>query len=431
MDQDLIKGFRALGVNIPKILLPKPEINLSQWSVVACDQFTSEPEYWQKVESLVGDSSSTLRLTFPEIYLENKNSEDRIKNINETMANYLSNGVLEEKPEGFIYVERTTNGRTRKGLLLALDLDCYDYNKGSQTLIRATEGTVLSRIPPRVKIRESAPIELPHILMLVDDPQKKVIEPLGQKKNTLKKLYDFDLMMDGGKIEGYEVEREDDLLGVLGGLGDLGNELIFQRKYGVGEDKSVLLFAAGDGNHSLATAKTVWESLKPGLSEAEKENHPARFALVEVVNVHDEGLVFEPIHRVVFGVDPKELIRSLGEVRDVGVVGSDNTVRFVTEKSEGFIKLKENSQNLPVGNLQKSLDEYVKNHPEVKIDYVHGDDVVNRLGRQPGNIGFFLPVMDKKDLFRTVILDGALPRKTFSMGEANEKRYYLEARKIC
>ena len=418
MHQDLIAGFRKLGVEIPKIVLPNPGVDLAKWAVVACDQYTSEPEYWQQVEELVGDNPSTLRLTFPEIYLEDENPEDRIIKINKTMSRYLSDGVLEEKDEGFVYVERIANGRTRKGLILALDLDCYDYTKGSQTLIRPTEGTVLARIPPRVKVRENAPIELPHILMLIDDPEKKIIEPLSVKKNYLTKLYDFELMMNGGSITGYRVNSETDLLSILTGL---------QHNHRLQDG---FLFAAGDGNHSLATAKTVWENTKLTLSEVERENHPARFALVEVVNVHDDGLIFEPIHRVVFGVEPEELIREIGEVRVIVETENNHTIRFVAGKSEGFVELREQDQNLAVGNLQKSLDEYINNHPEVKIDYVHGDEVVEKLGKQPGNIGFFLPVMDKTDLFKTVIVDGALPRKTFSMGESNEKRYYLEARKI-
>jgi hypothetical protein len=342
-----------------------------------------------------------------------------------------------------VYVERAVDGRTRKGIVLALDLEAYDYNKGSSSLIRATEGTIVDRLPPRIKIREGATIELPHILVLIDDPNRTVIEPVGAAKSTLEKLYDFDLMFDSGHLAGYAVDQvfEDQIVEALRGL---AQPETFAAKYGTDMSQPVLLFAMGDGNHSLATAKAIWEKIKPQVGM----DHPARHALVEIENVHDDGLEFEPIHRVLFGLKKdlfaelekafganfnyrpvataEEMVKAVdsaqGPSQLIGVVGGG--------KQSGVIEIANPSSNLPVGTLQSFLDVFLKEGGAEKIDYVHGEDVTVKLGSQPGNAGFYLPGMSKSDLFKTVILDGALPRKTFSMGEAREKRFYMEARKI-
>lgn len=443
-----------IGVHVPTILLPRPHTDMSAWSVVACDQYTSQPEYWEAVEKTVGQSPSTLHITLPEVYLEREDKEERIAKINRAMSTYLKENILVPQGQGFIYVEReTAHGHSRKGLVLAVDLEAYDYAKGANSLIRATEGTVIERLPPRIKIRESAVIELPHIMLLIDDEDKTVIEPLSGITNQLKKLYDFDLMMDGGHIRGYKVEDSQFVDDVMKSLEKLAKPDVFHSKYGVDADRGVLLFAVGDGNHSLASAKAFWENLKSTLPEEEQESHPARFALVEVVNVHDEGLQFEPIHRVVFSIDPEHLLKEM--IQYYTAMGCDaeykiftpmenmqkesqaakttppcHMIPFITNGFNGFVEVRCPQYNLEVGTLQAFLDQFLVRNPDAKIDYIHGNTVVEILGSQPGNMGFFLPPMDKRDLFKTVILDGALPRKTFSMGEADEKRFYLECRKI-
>ncbi|MCL4529713.1 MAG: DUF1015 domain-containing protein [Chloroflexi bacterium] len=437
-----MKIISDIGIQIPQVYLPKPGTDLKKWAVIACDQFTSEPEYWREVEKIVGDAPSTLNLTFPEVYLEEPNKAERIQNIQSTMRKYLDTSILQPR-DGFIYVERTVGGKTRKGVMLCLDLECYDYTKGSRSLIRATEGTIVDRLPPRMKIREGAALELPHILVLIDDPKRTVIEPLGVAKSKLEKLYDFDLMLDSGHLAGYAVNADFENK-VVEALRELARPETFAAKYGVSKDQPVLLFAMGDGNHSLATAKAVWEKMKPQVGM----DHPARYALVEIENVHDEGLDFEPIHRVMFGMK-KDLFAVLQSTFGAGfsytpVPGAQEMVKRVDSakgqkqviglvgggKQFGVIEIAKPSSNLPVGTIQAFIDPFMKVGGAEKIDYVHGQDVLVRLGSQTGNAGFYLPGMSKSDLFKTVILDGALPRKTFSMGEAREKRFYMEARKI-
>jgi len=441
-----MKSFDDIGVQIPQVYLPKAGTDLKKWAVIACDQFTSQPEYWHKVEQLVGDSPSTLHLTLPEVYLEAVDEPERIRRIQTGMRTMLDKHVLEPR-EGLVYVERTVDGRTRKGLMLALDLEHYDFNKGSASLIRATEGTIIERLPPRMKIREGAALEFPHILVLIDDAGGTVIEPLAAAKASLEKLYDFDLMLDSGHLAGYQVSAalEEAVIAALRGL---ARPEVFAEKYGV-KDRPVLLFAMGDGNHSLATAKAIWEKIKPGMSASERAVHPARYALVEIENVHDAALEFEPIHRVLFGLkqdllealknyfgnnfhyspvaSASEMVKRVdaaqGPRQLIGMVGGG--------QAHGVIEIDNPSSNLPVGTLQAFLDVFIKSGGAEKIDYVHGADVTAQLGSLPGNAGFYLPGMHKSELFKTVILDGALPRKTFSLGEAREKRFYMEARKIA
>lgn len=436
------KVLSDLGVHIPKIMLPEKSTDFSSWAVVACDQYTSERVYWNKVEDLTSEKPSTLSIIFPEVYLEDGDSDNRISQINENMKRYIDDKTITELDNCFILVDRkTSHCESRKGLMLALDLECYDYTKGSSALIRATEGTVIERLPPRIKIRQNAPIELPHIMVLIDDPNKTVIEPLFDKTADLEKLYDFELMMNGGHIKGYKVSDEKDVSAISEALSKLAQKDTFCKKYNISCDKDILLFAVGDGNHSLASAKGHWENVKATLSFEEQQNHPARFALVELVNVHDDGLVFEPIHRVLFNVNADDLLKEFNAFYNKNtccegcscnstVQSTSHTFKYITSLAEGEITINNTTSNLEVGTLQAFLDCYIKAHPEVKIDYIHGDDVVTKLGSQPGNMGIYLPSMNKTDLFKTVILDGALPRKTFSMGEAEEKRFYLECRKI-
>jgi hypothetical protein len=451
------ESLRLLGVEIPQIMLPNHSIDLRKWSVVACDQYTSQRSYWKSVEDEVGDSPSTLHMVFPEVYLEDKDKEERICNIAAAMNDYMVRNLLETLPPSFVYVERTLDTGTRKGLMIALDLEQYDYSEGSQSLIRATEGTVLDRLPPRIAVRRDAILESPHIMVLIDDPEKTVIEPIADIISESEKLYDFDLMMDGGHITGYRIEHLDAIEKITAGLSKLADPQLFRQKYNVNEDKDVLLFAMGDGNHSFATAKACWDNIKEGLSEEEKQNHPARFALVELVNVHDDAMLFEPIHRVLFQVDPdhvfrsmqtyytstkqcfeyytfdtkekmieqhKEFLQSYGGKRDI------HLIPYIIKGEWGILKVSQVNSNLEAGTLQSFIDNYLLNNTEVTVDYIHGEEITEKLGVQEGNMGFLLPNMNKNDLFKTVIIDGVLPRKTFSMGEAHEKRFYLECRKI-
>lgn len=429
-----------VGVLVPKVMLPPRGTDFSKWAVVACDQFTSQPAYWQQARAYIGDAPSTLDLILPEAFLGKPDEPERIASIRQKMREYLDGGVLRELPEGFVLVRRTAAGNTRCGLVLALDLECYDYQKGSTTLIRATEGTIVSRIPPRLRIRAGAPVELPHILVLIDDPNRTVIEPLMQKAETLEPLYDTDLMLGGGHITGWLVDDPKDVTGVLDALQALTDPAAFRKKYG---DHAPLLFAMGDGNHSFATAKANWEQIKATLPEAERATHPARYALVEIENVHDDGIVFEPIHRVVFGIGGKPGIEALAAILkrqngDVSVSygaaqqasgGKTHTIPFYTDGMAGTITVTGCTSQLAVGTLQNAIDVLLREQPG-EVDYIHGDAVVRSLCERPDAMGFLLPAMQKSELFPTVVFDGALPRKTFSMGEANEKRYYLECRKI-
>ena len=396
--------------NKADILIPSENSDFEKWSVIACDQYTSQPEYWQRVEKCVGDVPSSLNIVFPEVYLSE--GEGRIEKINKKMREYIDGGIFAEYKNSLIYIERTqSDKRVRKGIVGAVDLEAYDFSKDSKSPIRATEGTVLERIPPRVKIRENAALELPHIILLIDDFEDKII----QKPEDAECIYDFELMENGGHLAGYR-------------LSDSEADLIL-KKFDEFSEKSTrsLLFAVGDGNHSLATAKTCWENIKKNLTEQEKETHPARFCLVEVENIHSEALDFEPIHRVVFGVEDKELIEGLKKFypdTDEKQNGGHH-IKYVSENCEGDLYIKGSGEALAVGALQKYLDTKT-----LKIDYIHGDATAENLGKKHGNIAFLLPKMDKSELFEAVEKNGSLPRKTFSMGEANDKRFYCEAKKI-
>ncbi|MEI6309902.1 MAG: DUF1015 domain-containing protein [bacterium] len=443
-----MRNYPEIGLQVADILLPKTGTNLWKWAVIACDQFTSEPEYWEEVRCLVGDAPSTFHLILPEVFLGSFEEADRVESTRRIMRRYLSADFFTPH-EGLIYLERTAEGRTRHGLMIALDLERYDYNQGSQTLIRSTEGTILDRLPPRIRIRSGAPLELPHILVLIDDPKGTVIEPLTAQIDRLEKIYDFELMLGSGRLKGYHstdpaLERQ-----VVAALERLADPVRFQSRYGVGPEKGVLLYAMGDGNHSLATAKAIWEQQKAivGL------DHPSRYALVELENLHDAGLAFEPIHRVLFGLredlgtviarafgdrlrlthcnGQEEMIAAVRSQGEGSLVAPEQTFGLVTPSGFQLATLSRPTFNLAVGNVQAFLDPWLKEGGAEKIDYVHGEEVVFKLGRQPGQAGVYLPAMAKTDLFKTVIVDGALPRKTFSMGEAKEKRFYMECRKIA
>ncbi len=408
------------------ILLPDfAQTDAYLWSVIACDQFTSEPKYWQELQSLVGKAPSALNVILPEVYLSE--TEERVPKINSAMSDYLDN-VLVSHPESAIFVERTqSNGSIRRGVVLAVDLECYDFNKGAQSLIRATEATVLERIPPRVAIRRGAPIELPHVMLLIDDAQKTVIEPLVTECSGAI-AYDTDLSLGGGHIKGRFLS-EDNFEKLSNALSALISPEQMKERYGAYE-LSPLLFAVGDGNHSLATAKTAYEEIKSRLDD-EALSHPARYALVEIVNIHDEALEFEPIYRVMFGIDPENVISELTKyARSLEGSAAAQQLEYIYGNTRGTLSFEHPVRQLTVGTLGDFIDEYIAAHNGAYVDYIHGTDSVEKLSSHDGCIGFIFDGMEKSELFRTVIFDGALPRKTFSMGDARDKRYYMEARKI-
>ena len=409
------------------ILLPKSGTDLTKWSVVACDQYTSQPEYWNETEKIVGGAPSTLDLILPEVYLENSDVAQRIEKIHESMKKYIADGLFDEYKNSMIYVERMTADGMRAGLVGMIDLEEYDYRKGSTSSVRATEATVVERIPPRIKVRNGAPLELPHIMILIDDGAETVIEPLTAKKSQMKKLYDFDLMQKGGHISGYLLSPED-IAAADKALTALGDKAAFNKKYGL-DNAEVLLYAMGDGNHSLATAKEYYEQLKRENPDKDLSNHPARYALAEIVNLHSPALRFEAIHRIVEGVDTEKLLSALKS--ELGASDSEGVQQLtaVVGGNDITINVTKPTSNLTVGSLQQFLDKYIKENGG-KVDYIHGENVVRKLAAAPDSIGFLLPDMGKDELFPTVIKDGALPRKTFSMGHAEDKRFYMECRLI-
>ncbi len=421
--------FKHLGFYPADILLPK-DADMTKWAVVACDQFTSQPEYWQAVEETVGDAPSTLRLILPEAKLNEPDVDEHIAGINAAMQDYLDRGIFRTLADSLIYIERVqSDGKVRHGLIGMVDLDQYDFTPGSGALIRATEGTVLSRIPPRVRVRQDAPIELPHVMLLIDDPDRTVIEPMTAQSGSMEKLYDFDLQQGGGHLTGWKL-TEKQIDAAADALTALCSGEEMEKKYGM-KGAAPLLFAVGDGNHSLATAKQCYENLKKVTPESEWANLPARYALVEVVNNHDDALQFEPIHRVLFGVEPEAVLQAFLDFYSGAHEGQGpgHTIAYTYAGHTGFVTVPEPKVQLAVGTLQAFIDEYLKTHGG-EVDYIHGDDVTDQLGAKPGNIGFKLPAMGKEQLFKTVMADGVLPRKTFSMGHAQDKRYYVEARKI-
>lgn len=444
-------NFPQIGLQVPALWLPRPGITLSQWAVVACDQYTSQPDYWQAVERIVGEAPSTLRLILPEVYLGTADEAERIVAIQQMMRRYLAEEILLPQPPGFVLVEREMrSGQVRKGLIAALDLECYDFKAGARALIRPTEGTILERLPPRVRVRENAPLELPHVMVLIDDPEHSVIEPLFAEPQT--GLYDFPLMMESGRLRGWLAQHPLLIQWVVEQLSRLADSIGFAGRYGV-DGEPVMLYAMGDGNHSFATAKIIWENLKRTAPDpAAIMNHPARHALVELVNLHDPALEFEAIHRVVFEINPDQLLAALGESlaaqqAELTILDCSSwiaarqrwqelqqphrhLIAFLAGERCGVLVVDQPKLTLPVATLQTFLDSYLETQPAARIDYIHGEEALQQLGSQPGNIGFYLPALAKNDFFRTVIRDGALPRKTFSMGGADEKRFYLECRRI-
>ena len=420
MDDSWKKALEAVGVCVPRILLPRNGTDLKTWAVIACDQHTSEPEYWNEADRIVGEAPSTLRLIYPEVYLDEQNPSHRIARIHHTMQEYLQT-VLEDLGETIILTKRsTTRVRERTGMVLALDLEHYDYRPGAHSLIRATEQTIVERIPPRVRIRTGAPLELPHVLVLIDDPANRLFSGLGSGAAQL--LYDTDLMLDGGHVSGYRLS-DPEHRHVAAVLPTLLSE---------SQADPPFLFAVGDGNHSLATAKAVWD----GMRATAAADHPARYALVEVVNLYDPGLRFEAIHRLVRCLDPEALVRDCAAVLEgttepcrtqelpAKLDGRGRGVGLITRSGSRIVDVP--GGDLPVAAVQAYLDRI----EDAEVDYIHGWSTVARLGSQDNTVGIVLPDFDPGLLYPTVSRRGVLPRKAFSLGEASEKRYYLEARRI-
>lgn len=439
--------------NPANILLPNDGIDMEKWSVIACDQFTSQADYWDAVEKYVADAPSTLNVVFPEIYLGTTTKQERIKYINNTMDTYLTDGTLKQAvTDGYVLVERTTESGVRLGIVGLIDLEDYDFDPKNKTLIRATEGTVISRIPPRVKIREHAAIELPHVMLLVDDPvdgqngelcrnesqenavniaaiKHGIIEYVYAIRDTLRKLYDTELMQEGGHIRGYAIEGE----------AAMQVTEAFESKQ---KSCGGFLFAVGDGNHSLATAKTCWENIKKSgkFTEEQLKTHPARYALVEICNLHSEALEFKPIHRLLTNVDVKDMLSFFeAEITKQGLEsaeGDEIVFEYIesgnddSAKRANGINITNRGDRLPVEILQGILDKYLETHDNVSIDYIHGDEALHGLVQETKGCGIFLQSIDKSTLFPAINAGGVLPRKTFSIGEANEKRYYMECHKI-
>ena len=417
-------SFERIGIRPAQILLPAAGVKPETWACIACDQYTSEPEYWEKAFAVAGDAPSAIRLILPEYNL--KNSESLIPQIHRTMADYLAQGLLTPAVNpGFILCERTIASGTRLGLVCAVDLEQYSFEKGSLPLIRPTEQTITDRLPPRLKIRRGAPVELTHIMILIDDPDRTVLEPLQADKAALRKVYDFDLMMNGGHLAGWAVDSAEKLAQVDRSLNALMDT----------KGEHPLLLAVGDGNHSLATAKAYWNEIREGLSEAERENHPARFALCEIVNIHDEALLFEPIYRILTGTTRSAVMadwKAYAEAKGMSLAadGSDHRFTVVSADGEETVAVLNPEGAIPCETIQKFLDAFLAKHPEAGIDFIHGEGSLRALAAKPETVGFLLPDIDKHSFFRDVEKLGVLPRKTFSMGEADEKRFYMEAKRI-
>jgi hypothetical protein len=428
------KTLARIGVRLADILLPRPDVDLSRWAVVACDQYTAQPDYWAAVEQLVGDSPSTLRLIYPEVYLGEPDPQARIDAINASMREYLGRGLLNTYEKTLLLVRReTATGVVRWGVMVALDLEQYSWSADDRTLIRATEGTILDRIPPRKRVRKDAPLELPHIMVLISDAARSVIEPLATLSSDATPLYDTTLMQHGGRVTGWSVPAEA-IPAFAEALAALHDAL---------DPADPLLFAMGDGNHSFATAKSCWEDLRPTLSDAERDTHPARWALVEIENIFDPGLEFEPIHRVLFDtpreVFEAELVRHCASYSVIPVETTDEVIERVanaTQQTFGYCDhdgyatytLTDPEASIPAGTLQAVIDALVATGREV--DYIHGSDATSEIGRRGHHLGLFLPAVPKESFFASIVADGTLPRKTFSLGEADDKRYYLESRRI-
>lgn len=405
-----MKTVKPFDILVPAVAEPE------KFAVVSCDQFTSQRDYWEKLDEFVGDAPSALRLIFPEVYLEDGDYEERIRQINAAMYDYLDKGVFRTLKDSYILVRRqTAYGYTRLGIVAPVDLEDYSYEYPTEAVIRSTEGVVANRIPPRLKIRKDAPVELPHVMLLLDDRDKTVIEPFYKKRDTLEKLYDFELNMHGGHLTGWRIDAAEF---------DAVLDKYVESIKGLYGKESTLVFAVGDGNHSLATARAYWKDVKKTLAPEERENHPARYALVEIENLHCDGIVFEPIHRFVFGVDDSDFVLHMS----TALKGKGRLNMFTTNMNYS-VAVSDNSVQA-IADIQAAIDAYISAHPDASVDYIHGLDNLHAVADTSDGVAVEMPCIAKEELFGYVVEHGNLCRKAFSMGEAEEKRYYFEAKRI-
>ena len=409
------------------LLLPQ-NCDMTKWSVVACDQFSSQPEYWAALEHETAGVPSTLHLMLPEAYLEERDQFAEAERINAEMEHYLAQGVFRELKDSYIYLERTLkSGDIRRGLLGVLDLEAYDYAADSVSPIRATEGTVEKRLPPRVRVRQGAALEMPHIMVFIDDPSDSVMGSLAASRDGFPTLYDFDLSAGGGHIRGWQIAGEA-ACAIEKTIDGLADPALLRKKYG---NAAPVLFAMGDGNHSLATAKKCWEAIRENISQEERDSHPARYSLVELVNIHDDAIVFEPIHRVLFDTDPDTFFADAENAFSAlnGPADSCHVLRLLTPAGEREITVRGLSIGQLIGAAEDFCQKYLAAHGG-RIDYIHNDETAVGMGRRPGCAAILLPKMEKGELFPSVARTGPFPKKSFSIGHAEDKRYYLECRRI-
>jgi hypothetical protein len=464
---DIHQRFTALGCAVPEILLPKPGVDLSKWAVIACDQFSQDHDFWAKVEAETKGSPSSLHLIYPEIYLEDKGKEERIAGIHQTMKDYLGGGVFAPPFQGFVYLERTTPYHPlRRGLVMAIDLERYNWSPGTKPLIRATEGTVKERLPPRMEIRRGASLEIPHILLLIDDEHDALLPELGRRAKARSVLYRTELRPNAGSLTGWSLDERGDWDFFAGALEELAERA--KTRYGAGDSlptgryteplnyrpSEPFLFAVGDGNHSLATARAIWEEYKQNHREWKTTNHPARWALVELENLYDPGISFEPIHHLLFGAQLREILSLLAVLPGFSckTIPSGNELARLVEDPRAlknrlgliaeneFVLTETDEPGLSTSYLQPLLDTFIRERnaaagmDSVTIDYIHGKAELfkfagEKTGRMPV-VGVLLPRVKKSGLFETVARTGPLPRKSFSLGEGIEKRFYLESRRL-
>ena len=419
------------------ILLPDASVPLGQWGCIACDQFTSDRDYWAKAEQAAAGGPSALRLILPEVYLGESDQQARVDQIHKAMEQY-DREVLTRAVDGFVYVERTLqSGRVRQGLVGRVDLEAYNYHLGSLPLVRPSEHTVEERIPPRMAVRRGARLETPHVMMLADDPDRLLIEPVGRQKEKLRPLYDGELMLGGGHVAGWAVEDPALIRQIEDAMEVLSSQETFLAKYPGAPNDRPMALAVGDGNHSLATAKAYWEELKKTLTPQEQKDHPARWCLAEVCNVRSDAVEIEPIHRVLFNTSYDTVLLNLVTWSDENLAGIrfgdsfEQKLQLMGPRDRCHLSFENPSAPLGVGTVDEFVEYFLENHPEARVDYVHDEAAVRAFCAKEGAVGLLLPAMHKADLFRGVVLGGVLPRKTFSLGHAEEKRYYIECRRIA
>ena len=419
------------------ILLPDASVPLGQWGCIACDQFTSDRDYWAKAEQAAAGGPSALRLILPEVYLGESDQQARVDQIHKAMEQY-DREVLTRAVDGFVYVERTLqSGRVRQGLVGRVDLEAYNYHLGSLPLVRPSEHTVEERIPPRMAVRRDARLETPHVMMLADDPDRLLIEPVGRQKEKLRPLYDGELMLGGGHVAGWAVEDPALIRQIEDAMEVLSSQETFLAKYPGAPNDRPMALAVGDGNHSLATAKAYWEELKKTLTPQQQKDHPARWCLAEVCNVRSDAVEIEPIHRVLFNTSYDTVLLNLVTWSDENLAGIrfgdsfEQKLQLMGPRDRCHLSFENPSAPLGVGTVDEFVEYFLENHPEARVDYVHDEAAVRSFCEKEGAVGMLLPAMRKGDLFRGVVLGGVLPRKTFSLGHAEEKRYYIECRRIA